>query len=144
MMRIFLMSVRFGIPHQLEKLFEQVIRIVRTGRSFGMVLNTECRRRPMLEAFDGVVVQIDVSNVDLVHIQAFRIHSETMILRGNFHLLALDIQYWVIAAMMPELQFERPPAECESHNLMAEADSKNRFLTKKSADILDGVVEGLG
>ena len=73
----------------------------------------------MLEAFDGVVVQIDVSNLDFIGVETLRIDSETVILRRNFHLVALNVEDGMISAMMPEFQFERPPAEREPHNLVA-------------------------
>src|SRR5207247_6825467 len=87
---------------------------------------------------------IDVSNVDFVHVQTFRVDSETVILRGNFHPLALDVQDRMISAMMPEFQFERPPPERETHNLMTQADTKNRLFSNQSADVFDGIIEGLG
>src|SRR6058998_2179363 len=117
---------------------------MRAGRCLWMVLNAEGRNGTVLQPFDRVVVQIDVSNVDFVHVQTFRINSETMILRRNFHLLAFDVQDGMISTMMPEFQFERPPAECEPHNLMAQTNSKHRLPTEQSADILNRVVERLG
>src|SRR5437667_10676912 len=144
MMRIFLMSVRFGIPHQLKKLFGQVIRIMRARRRLGMILNAERGKSTVFKAFNGVVVQIDVSNVDFVHVQTLRVDSETVILRGNFHLLALDVQDRMISTVMPESEFECPPPEGETHNLMAQANSKNRLFRNQSADVFDGIVEWLG
>ena len=93
---------------------------------------------------NGVVVQIDVSNVDFVHVQTFRVDSETVILRGNFHLLALDVQDRMISTMMSEFQFECSPPEREAHNLMTQADTKNRLFSNQSADVFDGIIEGLG
>src|SRR5437879_8503701 len=112
---------------------------MRAGRRLGMVLNAERRKGAVLEAFDGVVVQIDVNNLDFVGVETFRIDSETVILRRNFHLFALNVEDGMISAMMPEFQFERRPAECKPHNLVAQADSENGLLRKQSADILDRV-----
>src|SRR5207302_2820132 len=116
MIRIFLMSVRLGmcyasatvrkprssVPslHQVKKLLEQIIRIVRTGRSFGMILNAECRQGAVFETFDRVVVQIDVRDVDVVQVQAFRIDGETVILSRDLHLLPLQIKDGMVSAMM--------------------------------------------
>src|SRR5207247_8718915 len=93
---------------------------------------------------NGVVVQIDVSNVDFVHVQTFRVDSETVILRGNFHLLALDVQDRMISTMMSEFQFECSPPEREAHNLMTQADTKNRLFSNQSADVFDGIDYGSG
>src|SRR6266705_7205713 len=114
---------------------------MRARRRFGMILNAERGKNTVCKAFNGVVVQIDVSNVDFVHVQTFRVDSETVILRGNFHLPALDVQDRMISAMMPKFQLERPSPEREIHNLMTQADSKNRLFSNQSADVFDGVVE---
>src|SRR5437867_10870277 len=100
---------------------------MRAGRRLGMILNAERGKSTVFKAFNGVVVQIDVSNVDLVHVKSFRVDSETVILRGNFHPLALDVQDRLIFSMMPEFQVERPLPERETHNLMNMADTKNRL-----------------
>src|SRR3989442_5741743 len=117
---------------------------MRARRRLRMILNAERGKSTVFKAFNGVVVQIDVSNVDFVHVQTFRVDSETVILRGNFHLLALDVQDRMISTVMPEFEFECPPPERETHNLMAQANSKNRLFRNQSADVFDGIVEGLG
>src|ERR1051325_2487258 len=104
-MRIFLMSVRLGIPHQLEKLTKQVIRIVWARGCFRMVLHTKRGHRAMLEPFDSIVVQIDMRNRDIVQVQTFRIHCESVILCGDFDLLSFDIKNGMVSAMMSKLQF---------------------------------------
>src|SRR5207247_6142256 len=117
---------------------------MRARRRLGMILNAERGKSTVFKAFNGVLVQIDVSNVDFVHVQTFRVDSESVILRGNFHLLALDVQDGMISTMMPEFQFECPPPERETHNLMAQANSKNRLFSNQSANVLDGIDEELG
>ena len=68
---IFLMSVRLGILASLEsfnhllKFFEQVHGIVRTRGRFRMVLHAECRELFVADAFDRVVVQVDVRDFDI-------------------------------------------------------------------------------
>src|SRR5262245_28389757 len=104
MIRILWISVRLGIPHQIKKLFEQVVRVVRTGRRFGMILNAESRYRTMFETFDSVVVQVDMRDRHIVQVQAVRIHSKTVILRRYFDLVAFQIHDWMIPAVMSELE----------------------------------------
>src|SRR5947208_15905048 len=108
-----------------------------------MILNAERRQGTVFETFDGVVVQIDVSDVDLVQVQAFRIDSETVILRRDLHLFPLHVQDRMVSAMMAEFQLECRAAEGETHDLMSQADSEDRFLTKQSTDIVDGILERL-
>src|SRR5687767_3885722 len=97
MIRILWMSVRLGIPHQIEKLLEQVIRIVRTGRRFRMILNAEGLDRAVLEPFTGVVVQVDMRDPHVVQIQTLRVDSESVILSRNLDLLAVDVQHRMIS-----------------------------------------------
>src|SRR5437867_1863942 len=134
MIRVLEISVRLGmgteasVPHHLEKLFKQVIRIVGAGRGFGMVLNAEDRQRAVLHSLNGVVVEIHVSDADIVRVQAFGIDGETVVLRRNLNLVALDIQDRMIAAMMAELQFVGSAAKGQPKNLMSKANSENRLL----------------
>src|SRR5262245_26724732 len=146
------MSVRFGIAelfaamflHHLEKLFEQVVRVMRPRRRFWMVLNAERRDRAMLQAFTGAVVQVDMCDLDVVQIEAFRIDSEAVILRGDLHLLALDVENRMIAAVVPELQLVGFPAQSQAEDLMAQANSKDRLLPQHVAHALESVVKRLG
>ena len=72
--RSFLIPVRFELGgtqrrgilctlvcfHQMNELIEEIAGVVRTRRSFGMVLHTEERQRTVTHAFVGVIVQIQV------------------------------------------------------------------------------------
>ena len=82
----------------------------------------------MFETFDSIVVQIEVSDIDVIQIQAFGIDRETVILGCNLNLLPFDIQDRVISAMMSELQLVRLAAERESHDLMPETNPEHRLL----------------
>src|ERR1700674_2764360 len=108
-----------------------------------MVLNAECRKRTMFKTFNRIVVQIDVRNIDVVQVETIRIDRKTVILRCNFHLLPLDVENRMVSAVMSEFQLERAAAQREPHDLMAQTNSENRFLTEQSADIFDGVIERL-
>ena len=55
----------FVLFHQIHEIVEQVIRIVRTGRGFGVVLHAEDRVAPVAEAFQRLVVQVDVRQLDV-------------------------------------------------------------------------------
>src|SRR5436853_2090065 len=106
MMRILEMSVLLGMFHHVEEFREQVIRIMRTGRCFGMILNAECRNGTMLETLDGVVVQVKMRHFDVVDIETLRIHGESVILRRDLDLIPIDIEHRMISAVMPELELE--------------------------------------
>src|SRR5438477_2627049 len=81
-------------------------------------------------------------NIDLIQVKTFRIDRETVILGGDFHLLALNIKNWLISTVVSKFQFERAAAQCEPHDLMAQTNSEDGFLTKQSANVLNGVFKG--
>ena len=55
----------FPLLHHLRELFEQVMRIVRSGRGFRVILHAEQRQVPVAQAFESLVVQVDVGQFDL-------------------------------------------------------------------------------
>src|SRR3989454_2819536 len=140
MIRIFLMSVRFGIPHHVEEFAEQIVRIMRSGRSLGMVLNAESRNRTVLQPLARVVVQVQVGNIDVVQIQRFRIYRETVILRGDLDLLPLDVQHRMVSAVVTELELVCPASKREAKNLVSQADSEKRLPAQQVPDIPDRIV----
>jgi hypothetical protein len=56
-----------------------------------MVLDTERGQRRVLHAFYGLVIEIDVRDPDFRR-QAIGIHRESMILRGNLHLIEIGVE----------------------------------------------------
>ena len=61
-----------------------------------MILYRECRQRLMLQAFNGVVVEVDVSNKRII-LQAAGIDSKAMVLRGDLNIVALPASYRLVA-----------------------------------------------
>ena len=55
-----------ALPHQLDEIVEQVVRIVRAGRGLGVILHAEDRMAAVAEAFERLVVQIHVGDFDVV------------------------------------------------------------------------------
>ena len=84
----------------------------------------------MLQTLDGVVVQINMRDLDLIEVQTFRIHSKTVILRRYFNLLSRNIENGMISAMVAEFQLECPAAKRQSKNLMTETNPKERFFSE--------------
>ena len=80
-----LRHLAFASSHQLHEIVEQVVRIVRAGRGLGMVLHAEDRLAAMAEAFQRLVVQIDVGDFDLAEFERIGIHREAVIVRGDLH-----------------------------------------------------------
>src|SRR5438477_5526649 len=92
-----------------------------------MILHAEDWQLLVPHSFDRIVVQIDVTHFDVCR-KRLRIDGETVILRGDGDPAALQIFYRLVRATMSELQFECRSAKREAEDLMAEANSEDRFL----------------
>ena len=75
------------LRHELHEVVEEVVRIVRAGRGFGVVLHAEDRLAAVAEAFERLVVQIDVRDLDVVGVERIGIDREAVIVRGDFDAL---------------------------------------------------------
>ncbi len=77
----------FRLRHEFCEVVEEVVRVVRAGRGFGMILHAEDRLAAMAEAFERLVVEIDVGDVDVVVAERIGIDREAVIVRGDFDAL---------------------------------------------------------
>ena len=71
--------------HLVDELPEQVVRVVRAGRSLRMVLHAEDRLRFVAQPLDRAVVQVQVRDLD-VGWERRGIDGKAVVLRGDFHL----------------------------------------------------------
>src|SRR5580700_7734276 len=62
-------SSALEILHQLHEVVEEIVRIVRSGRRFRMILDAKHGLAAMAKTFEGVVIQIDVSQLDILVVQ---------------------------------------------------------------------------
>src|SRR5436190_17539670 len=102
-------SQLFSAFDQFNELLEKIIRVVRAGRSFGMILHTEDRKLFVSHAFHGSIVEIDVCHFDLFW-QRLWINRKPVVLRGDCHFSRSQILDWLVTAAMPEFEFEGPAA----------------------------------
>src|SRR5260370_18480470 len=118
MMRMRWRSLRVGmlfcLPYQFGEVVEQVVRIVRTGRGFGMVLHTEYRLAAMAETLQRLIVQIDVGDFDLAQIERIRVHGEPVIVRGDLDAAGEFVAHRMDGAAMSELMLVGVHAEGEA------------------------------
>lgn len=89
--------------HHVGELGEEIVRIVGTGRGFGVVLDTEERQLFVAHAFVGVVVEIDVGDFDVARGKRFGIDAKAMILSGDFDFFSQQILYGMIRTVMAKL-----------------------------------------
>jgi hypothetical protein len=77
--------------HHLYKFFEQVLRIMRPWRGFGMVLYGKDREPLVPHPLQGLVVQIYLGEFDFCRIQRVRVNTKPMILGSDHHLTGYEI-----------------------------------------------------
>src|SRR5436305_12521819 len=98
-----------------------------------MILHAENRKFLVAHSFHGVVVQIDVADLDILR-KRLGIDREPVILRRDRDPAALQIFYRLVRAAMPELEFEGRSTERETEDLMAETNSEDRSLAHQIAN----------
>lgn len=83
----------------LPELGEEILRIVRTGTEFGMVLHGERGKRLVADALNRAVVEVDVRHFQAVR-QLFAHHGEIVVLARDLHIARREM----VATVVPELE----------------------------------------
>ncbi len=99
--------VAWVLRHELHEVIEEIAGIVRTRRSFGVILDAERRMIAMAKAFQRIVIQIHVRDFDFVQVERIGIHREAVIVRCDLHLAGDFVDHRMIGAAMAELQLVR-------------------------------------
>src|SRR5262249_33157071 len=151
MTRIDFMSVRFGMRqlvlalllfHQRDEAGEEIVTVLRTRRSLGMVLHAEHRPILHLEPAIGTVEQRDVSLLDIRR-QAVAVHGEAVIHRGDLDLAGGEVLHRVVRAVMALMHLARGAAEREAKHLMAETDAEQgQARVHELPDLRHGIDSG--
>src|SRR6266446_84333 len=108
-----------------------------------MVLDGKNWILPMLDPFDGPVVEVKVG--DLKRLRARNTtrlspHCESMILRCDKYLSCCNNPHWMVAAAMSIRELHRLATHCQAKQLMAEADAEDRQLpVRQRANCIDRV-----
>ena len=109
---------------------------MRAGRGFGMVLDAEDGLAAMAEAFQRLVVQVDVREFDFVLVQRVGVDREAVIVRGDFDVAGDLVEHRMIRAAVAELQLVGFAAQREAEDLMAQADAEDRLFADQLAHLL--------
>jgi len=88
-----------------------------------VVLYREGRFRDMPDAFNGVVVQIDVRHGCHGRVERVGIDGKVVVLGGDFNLPGCQVLDGVIAPVVAELQAVRPAAQRQAEELMTQANA---------------------
>jgi hypothetical protein len=129
--------------HQVGELREQVVGIVRAGRSFRVILHAKKREIFVTHAFVGGVVQIHVGDFDVAGRKRVGIDAKAVILGSDFHLIGEQILHRMVGAVVAELQLEGFAAQSQAAELMSKADAEDGDATGELANIVDSIRDGL-
>jgi hypothetical protein len=147
---IFLRSVRLGMGasdfsffDQLAESGEEVTAVERAGRGLGVVLDAEEGPVAVLEAFEGIVVEVPVGNFAGFG-QGRGVDAEAVVLGGDFDAAGGFVADGVVAAAVAELELVGSGAEGEGEELMAEADAEEGNLAGEGAQGVDAIGDGGG
>ena len=100
-------------------------------------MELERREAVALKPFDGAVVQRDVADLRGVA----GLDREAVVLGGDEDAPRAGHAHGVVRAAVSERKLERPQAECEPDELVAEADAEERCAAEQVADGLHRPVE---
>ena len=120
------------------------MRVVRAGSGLGVVLHAEQRQRAMAQAFQRVVVQVDVRQFDFALLQRIGIDGEVVVVRGDLDLAGRECLHRMVAAVVSELELVGLAAEGEADELMAEADAEDGDFAHHAANVVLRVGHRLG
>ena len=99
---------------------------MRAWRGLGMVLHAKQGILAAAEPLDSAVVEVHVRQVDGGVVHRLRVERESVILRCDLDLVGPQVQYRVIAAVMPELEFVGLASQSLAQDLQAQADAEDR------------------
>ena len=75
--------------HHFPEVAKQIIRVVRAGAASGWYCTLNSGSVLMAQAFERVVVQVDMRQLDFASVDRLRIDGKTVVVRGDFHLAGL-------------------------------------------------------
>ena len=128
------------LAQALVKSLEQPHRVVRSGTRLGVVLDGPNGQLPVGDPFDGLVVEVEVSDFHRVG-ESVGIHGEGMVLGGDMDATASEIPDGMVATVVPELHLEGFGAQDLGKDLMPKANPEGRHgvVEDEFADGLDEI-----
>ena len=126
--------------HQFYEVIEQVIRIVRARRCFGVVLDGEGGLVFTAESLVCIVVEVQVRQLDIFFFKRIHVNAEAVVLAGDFDFSRLEILDGVVGSSVAELELVCFGAERQGENLVAETDAEDGDFAEQFADGFDCVV----
>ena len=119
-----------GLFNHLSELIEEVPGVVGTGTALGVVLHRKRRQRLVTDAFDRVVVEIDMRYLEALRNRLGQ-HREVVVLGRDLDSPRLQVLHRMVAAVVTELQAPRLRAARDREELMAQTNPENRDLLER-------------
>ena len=109
-----------------------------------MILHGKSREVFAADAFEGLVIEIEMSQLKVLFSKRIYIHAEAVVLAGDFDFAGLEILNGVICSAVTEFELVGLSAESQGEKLMAEADAEDRYLSQKLGNAVDCISDGGG
>lgn len=103
-----------GLPlaHGLDKVSKEIVSVVRAGAGFGVILHREDWQLPVANTGYRLIIEIEVSNLDLRFINGAGVEGKAVVLAGDFDLLGEAAG--LVEAAMTELKLKGFSAQGKS------------------------------
>ena len=75
-----------------------------------------------------LIIQIEVGNFSELIINAFRINTESVVVRSDLYFLRAQILNRLVATAMPKFKLKALGTQGQAEHLVAKADAKQRFF----------------
>src|SRR5450432_3003098 len=86
--------------HHVAEVVKEIVRIMRPGCRFRVVLDAKKGQRFVAQAFQCLVVQVDVGQFNLVGVDRIGIDGEVVVVSRDLYLAGGVVLYRMIAAVM--------------------------------------------
>ena len=93
-----------------------------------MILYAEEGLLFVFDAGNRLIIQIEVGNFSHLIINAFRINTESVVVRSDLYFLRAQILNWLVATAMSKFKLKAFSAQGQAEHLVAKADAKQRFF----------------
>ena len=130
--------------HQVDEIVEEVDGVVRAGSSIGVVLHRERAGASVAHTLDGLVVDLDVGDLQIGARQRLGVDGVPVILAGELDASGAQVAYRVVEPAMAEPQFVGVGPIGQAEQLMSHANTEDGVFLLEIPDDVDRLGNALG
>ncbi len=127
-----------------DKAVKKVSAVVGAGAGLRMILDGKNGFLGVSEAFEGLVVEVDVGGFAACFFEAFKVDGKTVVLAGDFDFAGAKVLDGLVAAAVAKLKFVGVGSQGTTEQLIAKADAKNGQLANELFEVANGGFDGGG